>query len=256
MGYVFKMSLSENLRLKWLITAGCAFLFVFIMGNQWGTFNASTTPEATFSVLAEQFVFRIVALFAAIYSVAIVSGEVEQKTIVYWTTRPIPRGKFIFARFLAAGSVVAIFSCLMLIAAAFGSRNGFSGAFLGDLAAVVGGSFAYTAFFLAISLFLNRAMLFCLIYSFGWETASSELPGELYRSSVNSYMKAVAQHTAAADPVSAVKSGLSTQMQDAFDKDISVLMGYGVLAGIIVLGVIFSASYYATHEYIPRENAE
>ena len=200
-------------------------------------------------------VFRILPLASAIFTTAIVSQEVEQKTIVYLLTRTIPRAKLLLLRFLASVVVVFAVSVLAALAVSFGVFKG--GAlsnplFFKDLLAIGLGAFGYGALFLFVSLLFNRAMLICLLFAFGWETSVPNMPGSMSKLSIVSYVQAIAEHPAAgsSNKLIALASGtLGTN-------DITKQAGITALLLVTAVGVILSAQWFTRFEFVPREDAE
>src|SRR5688572_14173986 len=195
--FVFLSALREFIRARriavWLVLAVAAWGFAMT----WRSGRPGVSADAIYSQVSEVLVFRVLALCSAIYTTAIISQEVEQKTITYLLTRPVQRWKLLFGRYLASVAVVALIG---FVGASFTAIGAYGTSWLGskllwnDFLAVVFGAFAYGALFLLISLIVNRAMIVCLLFAFGWETAVPNMPGEVYYISVFSYMKAIAQH--------------------------------------------------------------
>jgi ABC-2 type transport system permease protein len=199
-------------------------------------------------------VFRIVALASAIFTTAIISQEVEQRTIVYLLTRPVPRWKLLLIRYLASVLVVGVLGvigALLTSWGAFGSLGGND--LLGkDVMALLVGAFAYGALFLFISLIFNRAMLVCLLFAFGWETSVPNMPGSMNSLSILTYMQAIAEHPASQD-----QSKLLGIASGALgDNTIPPDRAWGILVGIIIVMLALSAWWFTHFEYVPREDAE
>ena len=109
---IFGQALREYLRprrlIPWLLLAVlCAVLAFF-----WGNLNRESTMAGRYAMVSSMLVFRLLALMSAIFTTAIVTQEVEQKTIVYLLTRPVPRWKLLLMRYLASVLVVAVISII------------------------------------------------------------------------------------------------------------------------------------------------
>src|ERR1022692_2459241 len=98
---VFSQSLLEGLRLRRSLPWVCLGFICFVFASYWDTFQPGQTRIAQYASVSSIFVFHILALMSAIISSSIHSQEVEQKTIVYLLTRPIPRWKLLLFRYLA-----------------------------------------------------------------------------------------------------------------------------------------------------------
>lgn len=253
--YVFTQALREFMRFRrlapWLLLSG----LTFVMGFYWHVLLQDATNAQIYGDVSTLMVFRILPLASAIYTTAIISQEVEQKTIVYLLTRTIPRAKLLLLRFFA--SVLVVFGISMLAALAV-SVAVFKGGALGnplllkDLLAIALGSFGYGALFLFISLLFNRAMLICLLFAFGWETSVPNMPGSMSRLSIVSYVQAIAEH-----PETGTKNKLLALASGTLgSNDLSRQMGITTLILISAVGIFLSAQWFTRFEYVPREDAE
>lgn len=250
--FVFSSSLREYSRLRRVIIWLVLSLLAGGLAAAWRNRGGDATD--IYIQVSEVLVFRVLALASAIFTTAIVSQEVEQKTIAYLLTRPIDRWRLLLFRYLASVSVVA---GLGIIGAIFTSIGAFGGSWSSnphlyrDFLAIVFGAFAYGALFMLISLLVNRAMMVCLLFAFGWETAIPNLPGEIYYLSVLSYMKGIAQHpsTEASGPMSLLAGALQINL-------ISAGTAMFVLAVVTIVFVAISCLWFSNFEYVPREDAE
>lgn len=243
---IFTQALTEYFRLRrislWVVLCVlCAILALY-----WSKLQTSSTPEQTYTSVVSLMVFHIVALASAIFTTAIVSQEIEQRTIVYLLTRPVPRWKLLLVRYVASVVVVFFVGLVGILLTAAASHYY---ALVGkDLVAIFVGAMAYGALFLVVSLFFNRAMLICLLYAFGWETSVPNMPGEMFRLSVYSYMQGIAQH-----PASEMNSKANGLFAGA---SISPLNAWLVMIAAIVLLLGLGAFWFTTNEFVPREDAE
>lgn len=253
--YIFTSSLREYLRTRRLIPWIILAFAGMALATFWHYLNRSATNTDAYVSVSEMLVFHVMALTSAIFTSAIVSQEVEQKTIVYLLTRPISRSRLILFRYLASASVVAL---LGILGAALVSIGVFKGGFVGneffrrDVVALVVGAFSYGALFLIITLVVNKAMMVCLLFAFGWETIVPNLPGEMYRLSIYSHIIGIADHPAKEDTGNALgvaTGGLSTNV-------ITPGSAYFTLAVMIVALVALSAWWFTKFEYVPRDDAE
>lgn len=253
--YVIQSSLrqyfSVRRMLPWLVLGIAAAG----MGLIWTTLSPGAETMERYSSVSTMLVYRIMVLAAAIFATSIVSQEVEQKTIVYLLTRPIPRASLILSRYLAAAlSVAAIgaFGALALGFAVFGPGALQEGQIWRDLGALTLGAFSYCALFLLVTLLINRAMTVCLLFAFGWETTIPSMPGSMYRLSIQSYLQGFAKH-----PVQDAESPLAKML--GLGEGVASLTPIASAATLIVFtGVVLGvcAWWFSTFEYVPREDAE
>lgn len=248
----YRYLLREGLRLRkllpWLMLAFVAFLFAMF----WGRFASDATPADKYVNVINLLIFRLLPLSAAIYSTMIVAQEIEQKTIVYLLTRPIPRWQLIIGRWAATATTVVIISVIGMIAAQMGSRGG-SAFFARDLLAVALGAAAYTSLFMFITLLFNRALIICVLFAFGWESSVPNLPTGLQGLSILSHMQAIAKHPDGGESGGQVLDLIAGLLGKT---DMNPLTsGFGLMVFSVVM-VGLSAYWFSTHEFIPREDSE
>jgi ABC-2 type transport system permease protein len=252
-GFVFTHALRDFARgrrlLVWLLVAGLAYG----IGLAYVKVNGSAPRQDTYVLLSSVLSYRILALAAAIFSMAVVAQEVEGRTIVYLLTRPVPRQALLLGRALAAAVVVFFVTSLSAIAVSLATRGSHNPLLAKDLIALAVGALAYTGFFTLVSLVLNRAMVACLLFAFGWETLAAGVPGDLKLLTLNTHVMALAERP--------VPQESSTDFLDAIG---SMLGSTGVSANVawivllVVIGATFAASMagFSHFEYTAREDAE
>jgi ABC-2 type transport system permease protein len=253
--FLYLSALKDFVRPRRIVAWVIVLLGVGLIGVAWKTITPKTPLIEVYGQLSGVLLFRILALSSAIFTTAIVSQEVEQRTISYLLTRPILRRDLLLARYLASVTVVfalGVFGILCLSVGVFGSKFASNPLIAKDALAMAFGGFAYGGFFLLISLLVNRAMLVCLLYSFGWETAIPNMPGELYYTSIYSYTQAIAQHPSSTggNPLLGMLSGefgINTLSRS------TAMIG---LSFVAVLCCLVSAWWFTRFEYVPREDAE
>lgn len=250
---IFGQAMREYLRprrfLPWIgLSLLCLFLAIV-----WTQFEPDASAASRYSTVSSILVFRLLALASAIFTTAIVSQEVEQKTIVYLLTRPVSRPKLLLVRYVASVIVVAVIGIIAAILTSAGAYHGLSGNPLlaSDMLALVFGAAAYGAIFLFVSLLFNRALIICLLYAFGWETAIPNMPGEMYRLSTASYLQGIAEH-----PSEGNNKALALLSGTAGDNVLSRGAATTTLAVVIVVALVLSAIWFTRFEYVPREDAE
>jgi ABC-2 type transport system permease protein len=249
--FLFSHALRDYLRPKRVITWVLLAIALFGVGKVFVFSSTGTKPEDAYQLLSGLIVFRLLALMSAIFATAIVSQEVEQKTIVYLLTRPIPRWQMLLARWLAASVAVAGIAVIAVLANAFSTLGGLSPAVGRDLLAIVTGAFAYTALFLLVSLLLNRAMVVCLIFAFGWESAVPNMQGELYLLTISSHLNVIAERAAGdAQGMMGALAGTAKKIP------LQLWQAWLALGGIVGLCTLFNLTWFSRNEYVPREDGE
>lgn len=213
---------------------------------------ASGSPADAYILLSDAFAFRVLPLAAAILSMAVISQEVEQKTIVYLLTRPIPRWQLILFRAAAAMTVTFAISALTLAILAASTSGLTNGVFLRDLVAAAVGSAAYVSLFVLVSLLINKSMIVCILFAFVWESTAPLIPGDLYRLTITGYLQGISQHPS-----------VGTGNQDLMDSISNVLgthqaaqwLSYVSMAILIAACLAASCYWFSTNEYMAREDS-
>lgn len=138
----------------------------------------------------------VVPLLALVSGSAVITEEIEDRTISYLFSRPIPRAAVLLGRCSAALVFVsALLSLSALLTIAFASRSAVPGpplgaGILGPLlgAAVLGGA-VYTALFAAAGVFFRHPMIVGLGYAFAVEGFLANLPGRNEALTVQYYLR-------------------------------------------------------------------
>lgn len=258
-GFIYTNALREYLRPKRLLPwIGVSFIALLIAFN-WHRMSQGTTLRDQYAQVIQMIVFHLVGLMSAIYTTAIVSSEVEQKTIVYLLTRPLPRWQLLLGRYLASVTVVFLlgtFAALLVSAGIFHGEALSNDLLLNDIKAIGMGAVTYGGLFLIVSLLFNRAMIICLLFAFGWEMSIPNMPGDLYRASIFSYMQAIAEHPST-DVASAAGGKKLALVTGEFGNNIlSASAAYTTMVVLTLFFVALSAYWFTKFEYVPREDAE
>lgn len=234
----------------WLILIaalfGIALLFRFV--------NGEMSRADAYNQLSSLLVYRLLMLAAALFSTAVLTQEIDQKTIVYWVTRPVPRSSLILSRMLAAAIASAVLTTLagLTVSLAVYQEQFLSNEFFWrDLKAFAMGSVAYIVLFTLFSLWINRAMIVDLLFAFGWESMVANMAGNIYNISIFSYLKAIAEK-----PNSGSPGALGALAGERSIEYIAASTGWIVLGVFVVVGSWLAAWWFSTHSYLPREDAE
>lgn len=140
----------------------------------------------------------VVPLVTLIAGSAIVAEEVEDRTITYLFTRPIPRPALMFGRFLSTGVVVStvLLVGVLLLYLACGRARGEGPPVDASLAwpfvaAVAWGVVVYSAIFASLGAFFRHPMLIGIGYAFAIEGFLANLPGKNQALTVQFYLRSL-----------------------------------------------------------------
>ena len=157
------------------------------------------------------FINIIVPLLGVFYGTSLIADEVEDKTITYLFTRPIPRRAVLMGKYLAylactillvLPSVVLMFFLVIPIGSS-SIAEGFP-LLVTDLAMLAIGLAAYGAVFALVGTTMKRPLIVGLVYAFGWEPAVLLFPGYLKRLTVAYYLQALVRHEMPQDSAASV----------------------------------------------------
>lgn len=138
----------------------------------------------------------IVPALGVFYGTALIADEVEDKTITYLFTRPIPRrsivmGKYIAYLVCAASVVLPSVMIVFLLMVPFRDMASAFGPVLRNLGVVALGLAAYGALFLLAGAMLKRPLVAGLVFAFGWEQIALVMPGYLKHLTIAYYLQAL-----------------------------------------------------------------
>ena len=138
----------------------------------------------------------VVPLLALVAGSAVITEEIEDRTISYLFSRPIPRASVLLGRWLAALLFVSTLLAVASLATVFlASRSAAPGPAVGSgivipllEAAVLGGA-VYSAIFAADGVFFRHPMIVGLGYAFAIEGFLANLPGRNQALTVQFYLR-------------------------------------------------------------------
>lgn len=111
----------------------------------------------------------LLPLVAVIVGTAALGSELDDGTIVYLLTKPVPRGLIVVVKLVVAWAVTALLVALPILLAGIIGAGGDPGLGIGYGLATLLGALEYTAVFLALSLVTSRALVIGLAYVVVWE---------------------------------------------------------------------------------------
>src|SRR5205809_1536215 len=144
------------------------------------------TGPAIFGLMIWMFYLRFaVPVLGVFYGTSLIADEVEDKTITYLFTRPIPRGAVLLGKYLAylACTVFVVLPSVVITYLVIVPMRGSLGAsfidLVKDLVLLALGLAVYGAVFAFVGARFKRPLLTGLIFVFGWEQVVLAIPGYL-----------------------------------------------------------------------------
>src|SRR3954462_13954118 len=223
---VFDLSLSEMLwsrRTIFMALVGCAPVVISVLLRVLDTLGVpvfqvngmKVAGPAIFGLMIWVFFLRFtVPVLGVFYGTSLIADEVEDKTITYLFTRPIPKGAVLVGKFFAylactffvvLPSVVIVYLCIVPL------RGSLGASFVDlvkDLSLLAIGLAVYGAVFAFIGARFKRPLLVGLIFIFGWEQMALAFPGYLKKFTVAYYLQAMVPHAMPNDSVVSLIQGI------------------------------------------------
>jgi ABC-2 type transport system permease protein len=209
-----------------------------------------TGPAIFGMVIWAMYLRFIVPVLGVFYGTSLIADEVEDKTITYLFTRPIPRGAVLVGKYLAylACTVFVVLPSIVIVYLLIVPLRGSLGAafpdLLKDLLLLALGLAVYGAVFAFVGAKFKRPLLVGLIFVFGWEQAALAFPGYLKQFTVMYYLQAIVPHAMPAD------GGVVSLIQGLFREVPSLPSSLFWLAVIWAVSLAWGARIVARKEYV------
>ena len=143
----------------------------------------------------------LVPILSLIAGVAVISEELEDRTITYLLTRPVPRAAIFLGRWLAAfvwlGLLLSVSITAVILILGVPTESGVEALSpLGFAGLLIGvallGSAIYSAAFAALGARIKHPMIVGLGYTFAIEIFLTNLPGKARAATVQYYLRSIA----------------------------------------------------------------
>ena len=184
-----------------LLVLGSAILGRLILDYHW--VRAPFTPAQVFGFLMSTAVIHFLVVFVTLfYGTALISEEIEGKTITYLFVRPIPKpvimlGKYIALVWISVMLVLPTIVASYLILYLRANMTPFledMPILARDMGIVFLALLAYGSLFSLIGAWIKHSILAGLVYAFGWEGIISYLPGFTRKLTITHYIQSIFPH--------------------------------------------------------------
>jgi ABC-2 type transport system permease protein len=208
-----------------------------------------TGPAIFGMVIWGMYLRFIVPVLGVFYGTSLIADEIEDKTITYLFTRPIPRGAVLVGKYLAylACTVFVVLPSVVLVYLLVVPIRGSLGSsfpdLLKDLLLLALGLAVYGAVFAFVGAKFKRPLLVGLIFVFGWEQAALAFPGYLKQFTVMFYLQSIVPHAMPAD-------GVMSLIQGLFRETPSLPVSLFWLTVIWGVALFFGARIVSRREYV------
>jgi ABC-2 type transport system permease protein len=193
-----------------LVTGGPVMLALLIRGHAavrpadaLQVNGATPSGAALYGVIVWLLYIRfIVPVLGVFYGTGLIADEVDDKTITYLFTRPIPRGSVLAGKYVAyvVCTILLVLPSVVLdyfIVVPIGHGSGVGQNFpdlIKDLGMLAAGLMAYGALFAFVGARLRRPLVAGLVFAFGWEPGVMLFPGYVKRLTVAYYLQGLVPH--------------------------------------------------------------
>jgi ABC-2 type transport system permease protein len=190
----------------------------------------------------------IVPVLGVFYGTALIADEIDDKTITYLFTRPIPRGAVLLGKYLAylVCTVFVVLPSVMVVyflLVPFGEISGSFGALMKDLGILGLGLACYGALFALVGAIFRRPLVVGLVFVFGWEQVALLLPGYLRQFTLAHYLQALVPH--------AMPANETLSLFQAVFRDVpSTLVSLFWLSLALIVALALAARAVGRREYV------
>lgn len=205
---------------------------------------------AIFGLMIWVFYLRFtIPVLGVFYGTSLIADEVDDKTITYLFSRPIPRGSVLVGKYFAyvVCTVFVVLPSVAIVYLAIVPVGGSLGAsfidLLKDLVLLAVGLAVYGSVFAWIGAWFKRPLLIGLVFIFGWEQLALAFPGYLKRFTVAYYLQALVPHAMPNDSVLSLA-------QSIFRDNPSLGVSIVALVLILVVFLFLAASSVERREYV------
>jgi ABC-2 type transport system permease protein len=211
--------------------------------------GARVAGSSIFGVMVWMLYIRfIVPVLGVFYGTALMADEVEDKTLTYLFTRPIPRGAVLLGKYLAylACTSLVVLPSVMLtyfLVVPFAEVGGTFRSLVLDLAILALGLAVYGAVFAFVGTWLKRPLVVGLVFAFGWEQVAMVLPGYLRQFTVAHWLQALVPHALPTDNALSV-------LQSFFRQAPAATTSVAWLAAILAVFLWLAMRLVARREYV------
>lgn len=184
-----------------LMVLGMSVVGRLIMTYHW--IRVPFTAAQVFATLMSTAVIHFLVVFVTLfYGSALISDEVEGKTLTYLFVRPIPKPTIMMGKYLALIwiSVMLVLPTIVLSYFILYLRSDLKpfmediSLLAKDMGIVFLALLAYGSFFALVGACLKHSILAGLIYAFGWEGIVSYLPGFTRKLTITHYIQSIFPH--------------------------------------------------------------
>jgi len=198
-------------------------------------------------IIVNVYVYVLLLVVTLFYGTALVSDEIDDKTITYLFMRPVPKPTIYVGKYLAylvVGMALLLPSAALTFLIAMtadpaGEAPRHIPVLMADLGVLALGVLAYGALFALVGAQTKRPVFIGLGFSIVWETIVSFIPGYLNKLTIKHYLISLLPHPAG-------ERGITGIFEAATPAPVAITVLLLATAGLLALG----AWLFANREYV------
>lgn len=213
-------------------------------------YSGVTASEIFSKVMFTIYIQVMAPILALLYGAMTINEEVDNKTLVFLTTAPIPRESVVTGKYTAY-SLIAIGIILTGLIVSFFTINinhlgsiTYTKEFFVLGGALIAAILAYMAFFTLIGSIMKKFVVLGFLYIFSWESFVHYLPGITQKFTIMHWIKSLLPKDAVAEKKSILQFLMAQQEPSSTFETLLVL------SLIIIIGVVGAAIIFKNKEYI------
>ena len=162
----------------------------------------------------------VVPVLGVFYGTALIADEVEDKTITYLFTRPVPRRAVLIGKYLAyvVCTSLVVLPSLMIVFFLVVPLRDIGPSFLTlltDLGLLAFGLAVYGALFALVGTVNKRPLVMGLVFAFGFEQVAMLMPGYVRRFTIVYYLQGLVPHAIPSEGITSLLASVFSEVPSA-----------------------------------------
>jgi ABC-2 type transport system permease protein len=159
----------------------------------------------------------VVPVLGVFYGTALIADEVEDKTITYLFTRPVPRRAVLIGKYLAyvVCTALVVLPSLMIVFFLLVPLRDIGPSFLTlltDLGLLAFGLAVYGALFALVGTVNKRPLVMGLVFAFGFEQVAMLMPGYVRRFTIVYYLQGLVPHAIPSEGITSLLASVFSEV--------------------------------------------
>jgi len=213
----------------------------------------AVTAEEVFARVMTNLYFQVmIPILALLYGSMIINEEVDNKTLIYLTTSPVPKSSIVFGKF-SAYSIISLLPiiaglaiCFLLININHLTHPTHTKEFLIFAPVTIFALVAYMSLFTLLGAILKRSIILGFFFIFGWELIVQYFPGMTQKLTIVHWIKSLLPSV---PEEGSVLSFFMTRLEPS-----STVASVIVLTTLIVVCLTATSYIFTRKEYIMADS--